>query len=67
LDNTKIVELNERVLEFPALFTEKPESEGFLAILMLDNPRDDDGKPKGTVEEEFLKNANKFGPELNKI
>ena len=32
LDNAKIVELNERVISTPILFTEKPESEGFLAI-----------------------------------
>ena len=62
LDNAKIVELNERVIENPVLFTEKPESDGFLAIFQLDNPRDDDEEPRGTVEEEFLKNANRFGP-----
>ena len=62
MDNAKIVELNERVIENPVLFTEKPESDGFLAIFQLDNPRDDDEEPRGTVEEEFLKNANRFGP-----
>ena len=42
LDNAKIVELNERVMESNDIFIQKPESDGFLAIFQLDTLYEND-------------------------